>query len=253
MTEQSVSFGGLLQYVHCRLLTTLVGTYPAPAAAGAGWRGPGVCGTFQHASVLLKLCRVNAQASVTILPTKGATLNIAGSLITAGVALMVAIGGYIQLVIRRSIFPCIEFDACLVGMSRSAPDQLVAEVILSIKNVGPGVGFVVDPRCRIAHRRAGSTDLRGVEPGFEPPLAFPMVATQTVENYIQPGVTQWYRKPLVIPADVHLVHIWAAFDYHIRVGLITWFLARLITGRPKDRVVKYNVRRTFDAARFPEN
>lgn len=56
MTEQSVSFGGLLQYVHCRLLTTLVGTYPAPAAAGAGWRGPGVCGTFQHASVLLKLC-----------------------------------------------------------------------------------------------------------------------------------------------------------------------------------------------------
>jgi hypothetical protein len=180
-------------------------------------------------------------------------VNIVGSLITAGVALIVAVGGYIQFVIRRSIFPCIEFDTCLVAMSRSAPEQLVTEVTFSIKNMGPGVGFVVDPRCKISYRRAGSTEVRGVEPRFEPPLSFRMVETQTVENYIQPGVTQWYRKPLVIHADAHLVHIWAAFDYHIRVGPIMWLLARLITGRPKHRVVAYNVRRTFDAAKLSEN
>jgi hypothetical protein len=35
-------------------------------------------------------------------------------------------------------------------------------------------------------------------------------------TFIQPGVTQYYRKPIGLPANARLVHIWRAFDYKIR-------------------------------------
>lgn len=187
-----------------------------------------------------------------------------GSLITAGVALAVAIGGYLQFVLRRSVFPCIEFDVDLIPFTHSASDQSVGEVVLSMRNVGPGVGFVTSVQCRVKYRRAGEagSGSNGVSPTFahslrtelQPPEGFNRILGQDAfalvsrfhRNFIQPGVTQWYRMPLAFPEDTQLVHVWAAFEYHIQVGRLGWFLASLLTERPDKRIVLYTVRRTFD-------
>jgi hypothetical protein len=44
---------------------------------------------------------------------------------------------------------------------------------------------------------------------------------------------------------VELADVSAKFDYHIDVGPIAWFLAGLSVGRPAERVVPYNARKTF--------
>ena len=169
--------------------------------------------------------------------------NVAG-LVTACVALFVAISGYVQFDLRRSVFPCIEFDLDLVPLTRTETDQVV-QIVLSMKNVGPGVGFITDPKCRLMRRRYGdATRYNEVEPGFEKGPYHDMVRGGA-RNYIQPGVTQWYRKPFVLDGDVELTDVSAKFDYHIEVGPITWFLARLSISRPGKRVVPYNARKTF--------
>jgi len=66
-------------------------------------------------------------------------------------------------------------------------------------------------------------------------------------NFIQSGVTQWYRKPLVFPGDASLIHVWAAFSYHTEAGKINQFLAGFLQQRPQP-VVKYTARRTFAMA-----
>jgi hypothetical protein len=176
--------------------------------------------------------------------------DIAG-LITASVALAVAAGGYIQFVLPRSIFPCIDFEVDLVAMSQSAPGHLsVGEVVLLVKNVGPGVGSVANVQCRVRYRRVGESGLGpdSLEPSFARSVAagrrraapsgraedrrsadgegftrilkgdvFALVPNSP-GNFIQPGVTQRYRKPLAFPADTDLVHIWGAFEYNIKVG-----------------------------------
>lgn len=43
-------------------------------------------------------------------------------------------------------------------------------------------------------------------------------------TFIQPGVTQHYRKPIGLPADTQVVHVWGAFDYQIQLGKLTSFL-----------------------------
>jgi hypothetical protein len=67
-----------------------------------------------------------------------------------------------------------------------------------------------------------------------------------MRNFIQPGVTQWYRKPLAIPAEASVIHIWAAFEYRGHLGVISRFLAKLLLQPPEEREsVTYTVRRTF--------
>ena len=188
-----------------------------------------------------------------------------GALVTAGVALLVAIGGYVQFVLRPSVFPCIEFDVDLVRMSHSATDLPVGELVLSIKNVGPGAGFVASVQSRIKYRLADEiTAPVGAEPNFARSVPgdvpeskdFTRVLGQDAialvppssRYFIQPGVTQWYRKPLTFPNDVNLIHVWAAFAYHIRVGSIAWLLASFFTQRPDSRIVTYSARRTFNIA-----
>jgi hypothetical protein len=39
--------------------------------------------------------------------------------------------------------------------------------------------------------------------------------------FVQPGVTQPFRKPVALPADVQLVDIMGALDYKITVGPLT--------------------------------
>ena len=58
--------------------------------------------------------------------------NIAPDIV-AIVALLALIGGYFQFVLRRSLLPCIEFDAEFFVLSRSAQDESVGEVVCSIK------------------------------------------------------------------------------------------------------------------------
>ena len=50
-----------------------------------------------------------------------------------------------------------------------------------------------------------------------------------------------------VPLDAVLVHAWAAFDYRIEAGRLTWALARLLVERPASRSVLHSVRRTFFA------
>jgi hypothetical protein len=69
-------------------------------------------------------------------------------------------------------------------------------------------------------------------------------------TFIQPGVTQCYRKPIALPADTQLVHIWGAFDYHIDMGPVTRFLVKWLATPPKDLdwrrgIDNHTARRTF--------
>ncbi len=235
-------------------------------------------------------------------------MGTVNSLIAAGTALLIALGGYLQYIMRRSVHPCIEFDIDLFAMS-TAPSQVV-EIVLRVKNVGPGVGRVSSTQCRVKYRvgtdgtRQGSDakERHGVEPNFYtelgdaehvaveengagngclpetqtetkwwragkkcgrgnkryanekrdtefgPILKHPLVLSRKDgPRFIQPGVTQWYRKPLEFPSgDIHLVHVWAAFYYHIEAGPLIWFLAGLLIQRPNAKVLDYTVRRTFE-------
>jgi hypothetical protein len=69
-------------------------------------------------------------------------------------------------------------------------------------------------------------------------------------TFIQPGVVQYYRKPVALPENTQLVHIWGAFDYHIQLGRVTRFLIRLLASPPKTLdwrygIMNHTVRRTF--------
>lgn len=213
-------------------------------------------------------------------------MNNIAPIIAAIVALLALIGGYFQFVLRRSLLPCIEFDVEFFVLSRSAQDESVGEVVCSIKNVGPGVGFVADVQCRVRYRRAGESGPGPDE--LEPAFAHKLLAKEqrlegsrnlqksnaTVKkktalsrddndepilgdsafylaegqyNFIQPGVTQWYRKPLAFPGDTSLIHVWGAFKYHTEAGKINQFLARFSQQRPEP-VVIYTARRTFAMA-----
>ena len=166
--------------------------------------------------------------------------NVAG-LVTACVALFVAISGYVQFILRRSVFPCVEFDLDLVPLTRTETGQVV-QIVLSMKNVGPGVGFITNPKYRVRRYK--------VEPPFEEE-SYHEIVRGGAKNYIQPGVTQWYRTPFVLDRDVELADVSAKFDYNIEAGPITWFLARLSIGRPSERVVPYNARKTFYVGERP--
>lgn len=201
------------------------------------------------------------------------------SLIAAAAALAIAFGGYVQFVLRRSIYPCIEFDVELTCLPPEpvrqeadpaapapGPGERVAELVLLLRNVGPGVGFVDNVQGRVGCRRANES---GAGPdGLEPALSFFLqpppgsavgsrgrhwflVAPRARGNFIQPDVTQRYRKPLLLPGDASIVHVWGAFDYRIEVGRVTWFLARLFSQRPQEQIVDYTVRRTFPVTMLP--
>jgi hypothetical protein len=69
-------------------------------------------------------------------------------------------------------------------------------------------------------------------------------------TFIQPGVTQDYRKPIVLPTATQLVHIWGAFDYQINTGRATRFLIKWLAAPPgnldwRDGVENHTARRTF--------
>jgi hypothetical protein len=169
------------------------------------------------------------------------------AIITAAVALVALIGGYIQFVLRRTIHPCIEFDVEFSGLNFPAPDQSVGEVTCRIRNEGPGVGYVTNVRCRVRYRLAGES---GKKESGEPDFAhrFPTEGwfyLDTEERFIQPGVTQLYRKPLALPTDTCLIHAWGRFDYKLAVGWVTILIAQVLRQPRGPDPSEYAVRRTF--------
>jgi hypothetical protein len=69
------------------------------------------------------------------------------------------------------------------------------------------------------------------------------------KRFIQPAITQWYRKPLVLPPDTCLIHLWGRFEYEISVSAVTSFFARFLwEPRAAKDPTSYAVRRTFAIA-----
>lgn len=170
------------------------------------------------------------------------------AVITAAVALLALVGGYVQFVLKRALLPCIEFDVEFSTLHRSVPDQLVGEILCRIRNEGPAVGFVTNVRCRIRYRLTSDEPKEmQYEPHFEhsllPPKKF--LEFDNKERFIQPGVTQWYRKPVAFPVNTCLIHVWGYFDYELSAGNITKFLAKFLPEPQREERIEYVVRRTF--------
>jgi hypothetical protein len=196
--------------------------------------------------------------------------NELASLVTAAAAVTALVAGYVQFVLRRAIYPCVEFDVDFI-LLRIDVAQKVGDIVLTIKNVGPGAGNVIDVQGRVRYSLAGETDVGkdGIEPGFGHLVQSQQTATESKPQwiiqrggflfspnwqraFIQPGVTQIYRKPLAVPSDAVLIHVWAAFNYHIPVGRIRRWLAKILIHHQKmPEQLKYTVRRTFTLDRAP--
>jgi hypothetical protein len=168
------------------------------------------------------------------------------TIITAVTALVALTGGYVQFVLRRALMPCIEFDVEFSTLNRSASNEPVGEVLCRIRNQGPGVGYVKKVQCRALYRLASESGQRGDEPNFEhrkPAEGYFFLDTKA--RFIQPGVTQFYRKPLVFDAGTCLIHLRAKFEYDIRVGRITSFLAWFFRQSREKNPIDYVVQRTY--------
>jgi hypothetical protein len=191
------------------------------------------------------------------------SLKEIATILTAAAALIAVVSGYVQFVVLRAILPCVEFDVDFVMLS-SDGQQTIGEIVCTMKNMGPGSGYVANVQGRVRYRLNSESEPGpdGVEPAF-PYLIQPtadagvtpasilerggfVFAKKQPPAFIQPKVTQWYRKPIMVPADAVLIHIWAAFEYRTEVGRIGHALARIFA-QPAGRrdVVNYAVRRTF--------
>jgi hypothetical protein len=184
------------------------------------------------------------------------------SVITAAVAVIALISGYVRFVLQRAVMPCVEFDVDFSAL-RSGPGRHQGEIVLTVKNVGPGSGFVADVQGRVRYAEIGEDDVGrdAIEPAlphyleaapeFSPesrlilPKGF-LFTSQWEPAFIQPGVTQVYRKPVALPGEADLVHVWAAFRYTIQAGPLTRFLVRVSAHHAKaGRPINYTVRRSF--------
>ena len=185
------------------------------------------------------------------------------SVVTAIAAVTALVAGYVQFVLRRAVFPCVEFDLDFI-LLRADTAQKIGDIVLIVKNVGPGSGYVANVQGRVRYAVDGETGVAhdGVEPAFGhlvqpatgPGPAYRLIlgnggfvfAPRWQDAFIQPGVTQTYRKPLTVPGEAVMIHIWAAFEYRIPVGPLSGLLARILIHHAQTpRRLDYTVRRTF--------
>ena len=90
--------------------------------------------------------------------------SIAG-LVGALAAVALAIGAYVQFVLRKTIYPCLEVDLDFRAAGRrSATGELVGELVVLITNVGPGVGAVRSPMMKCSYARSTASGTYDVEP-----------------------------------------------------------------------------------------
>lgn len=169
------------------------------------------------------------------------------AIITATAALVALVGGYVQLVVRRALLPCIEFDVEFSTLRCSPSDQSVGEILCKIQNHGPAVGYVMNVRCRVRHRLTGESEENRGEPIFahKLPAEGGLLVLDPKKRFIQPGITQWYRKPVAFPANTCLIHIWGWFEYELSAGKISEFVGRLLRQPHEENPIRYAVRRTF--------
>lgn len=156
------------------------------------------------------------------------------SLVTATVALVALIGGYVQFVLRRSLLPAIEFDVEFGALDRG-PTQLVGEVRLVVRNLGANTLILTNVRCRIRYRVETDPEQWWTD-GVQPELAHavPQFFIARGRTFVQPGVSQRYRHPVALPAGTRVVDLLGAFDYRLQVGPVTGFLIGLFARPPKD-------------------
>jgi hypothetical protein len=190
--------------------------------------------------------------------------DIAG-IIAAAVALIALAGGYVQFVLRRSGLGYIEFDVEFTNYHRGQT-QSIGELDFVIKNVGSSMVVVKNLQCRARYRllRDPEESANGVEPEFEHLIVPAGQSAGTFlgkhwffvmepRTFIQPGVTQRYRKPVVMPSEAQVLHVWGAFDYRIQTKGLTRLLIGLAAPPPPDidwreGIRAHTVRRTFSLA-----
>ena len=136
----------------------------------------------------------------------------------------------------------------------------IAELVLTVRNIGPRVGYVKRPQCRVRYAVAADGDqARKPEPAFPHRVCASdtqksecrpflskgfLIAAKQERAFIQAGITQTYRKPILLPGDARLVTVWAGFVYEIEAGRLLWSMARLVAARPQTRMVNHTARRT---------
>lgn len=189
-------------------------------------------------------------------------------IVTAVVAVVALGAGYVQFVLRRSGLGYVEFDVEFADHDRG-PEHLIGELAIVIKNVGSSMVIVTNVQCRARFRLDGdaadTTD--GVEPRFDHVIVSTTQPAGTSlgahwffvmesRTFIQPGVTQRYRKPVMMPIAARALHVWASFDYRIETKGLTRALIGLAAQPPTDMdwregIRNHTVRRTFSLATLP--
>lgn len=162
------------------------------------------------------------------------TVGTVASLVTATVALVALVGGYVQFVLRQGLLPAIEFDVEFAVTHRGVT-QLIGEPTLVVRNLGSNTLILTNVRCRIRYRLETDPEERWRD-GVQPVLAHkvPEFFIARSRTFVQHGVCQRYRQPVTLPATTQVVDVLAAFDYRLQVGPTTRLLIGLFARPPKD-------------------
>ena len=183
------------------------------------------------------------------------------AILTAAVAVVALVGGYVQFVLRRSGLGYVEFDVEFTSLHQGAT-RVIGDIVCVIKNVGSSMVIATNVQCRVRYRtvRDAEEATYGVEPFF--PHAIEPAATEVGDlgkhsfwvwknrTFIQPGVTQRYRKPIQLPAEVEVLNVLGSFDYRIETKGLTRALLGLAAQPPTDMdwrrgIRHHTVRRSF--------
>jgi hypothetical protein len=188
------------------------------------------------------------------------------AIVTAVVAVIALGGGYVQFVLRRSGLGYVEFDVEFVTLHRGATG-FIGEIVCVIKNVGSSMVIVTNVQCRVRYRSLHDTEEAkhrdGVEPLFGHAIEPAVGDVGTLgkhsfwvskdRTFIQPGVTQRYRKPIQLSAGVEVLNLLGSFDYRIETKGLTRALLGLAAQPPTDMdwregIRLHTVRRSFSVS-----
>jgi hypothetical protein len=179
------------------------------------------------------------------------------SIVAAITAVLAAGGAYVQYVLKRSLLPSVEFDVDFVALHYQEP-YVVGDVSLVVKNIGSSMLIITNVRFRARYHQTG--DEAGPLPRdpTEPLLRHRIPTTDhtwapiaAARTFVQPGVTQIYRKPVLLSSSVSVINILGSFDYQIQIGPVTRMLVWLVARPPEDidwrrGINDHTVRRTFE-------
>jgi hypothetical protein len=104
----------------------------------------------------------------------------------------------------------------------------------------------------------GAASAQSLSEGGAPPRSSSVNKSCDDRTFVQPGATQIYRKPIVLPAEAHLLHVWGAFDYRIEMSQASKRLVGIFNKPPpnldwRNGVTNHTVRRTFKVTATAED